>query len=375
MRDLAIGLLKLGHEPIAYSTRLGDVAEEIRAAGVPVTDDLDIVTAPLDIIHGHHHLDTMMALLRFPATPAVYVCHGSAPWEEAGPRFPRILRYVAVDHACRDRLLIQHAIPPDRVRVVLNFVDLERFKPRGRLPDRARRALIFSNQAHEGTHLRPIRAACDHAGVRLDVVGKAFGNICAKPEALLGNYDIVFAKGRAALEALAVGTAVVLCDAAGAGPLVTTQNVAELRPLNFGLRALRETLSSEVMSRAIAGYDPIDAANVSGIIRANAGQSAAIDELLSLYHEVIAEHHGNPNHDVAAEQKAVADYLEELAPRLRAFDLLTAKEAQLEMITKSRSWRLISRYIAIKHGYVLPAFDRISRLWERPEANRMRSRK
>jgi hypothetical protein len=274
---------------------------------------------------------------------------------------------VAVDHACRDRMVLQDAIPPDRIRVILNFVDLERFKPRAPLPSRPRLALIFSNQANEETHLPAVRSACERAGIQLDVVGSGAGKSCATPEAVLGNYDIVFAKGRAALESLAVGAAVVLCDAAGAGPLVTTQNVPELRPLNFGILALREPPIPEVIARAIAGYDPIDAANVSGIIRADAGRDSAIDALLSLYREVIDEHHRNPKHDVVAEQKAVAAYLHELAPRLKAFGVPTAKEVQLEMIKNSRSWRLIGRYIALKHNLVLPACNRISGLW-RPEA-------
>jgi len=88
VRDLAIALLKRGHIPIAYSTKLGDIAQEIRAATVPVIDNLDALAAPPDVIHGHHHLDTMTALLRFPGVPAVYFCHGWLPWEETPPRFP-----------------------------------------------------------------------------------------------------------------------------------------------------------------------------------------------------------------------------------------------------------------------------------------------
>ena len=42
--------------------------------------------------------------------------------------------------------------------------------------------------------------------------------LLARPEEALGSYDIVFAKARAAAEAVATGTAVVLCDVAGAGP-------------------------------------------------------------------------------------------------------------------------------------------------------------
>jgi glycosyltransferase involved in cell wall biosynthesis len=373
VRDLAIGLLERGHEPIAYSTRLGDVAQDIRGAGVLITDNLNTLGESPDIIHGHHHLDTMTALLHLPSTPAIYVCHGSTPWEEAAPRFPRILRYLAVDQACRDRLVIEHAIQPERIRVVLNFVDLDRFKPRAQLPPHPRRALIFSNQANEYTHTSAVRLACERAGIALNVVGNAVGNVCAEPESLLGNYDIVFAKGRAALEALAVGAAVVLCDAVGAGPMVTTQNVAELRPLNFGIRALREPLSPEVLSQAIVRYDPIDAARVSGFIRANAGRDAVIDELLSLYQEVIDEHRQTSDRDVDSEQKAAAVYLRELSPRLyqrdQAMQELAVKEAELEttrtqlgLIENSRSWRLIRRYIAIKHNQVLPAFDRVSRL-------------
>src|SRR5438132_12739991 len=99
----------------------------------------------------------MMALLRFPAVPAVYFCHGWAPWVEAPPHFPRIRRYVAVDQTCRDRLVCEHAIPEDRVRVLLNFVDLQRFKPRRPLPARPTRALFFSNYAREDTHLTAVR--------------------------------------------------------------------------------------------------------------------------------------------------------------------------------------------------------------------------
>src|SRR5437660_11738141 len=149
VRDLATALLALGHTPIAYSTHLGEVARELRAATVPVIDDLNALATPPNLIHGHHHLDTMTALLHFPGVPAISFCHGWLPWEEAPPRFPRILRYVAVDHTCRDRLVLEHAIPENRIRVLLNFVDLERFRPRGPLPERPERALVFSNYADE----------------------------------------------------------------------------------------------------------------------------------------------------------------------------------------------------------------------------------
>ena len=48
----------------------------------------------------------------------------------------------------------------------------------------------------------------------------------------------MFAKGRTALEALAIGCATILADAVGAGPLVTPDNYDRLRRRNFGIREL-----------------------------------------------------------------------------------------------------------------------------------------
>src|SRR4051812_7135144 len=39
-RDVALALLARGHRPVAYSTHLGPVADELRRATVPVVDDL-----------------------------------------------------------------------------------------------------------------------------------------------------------------------------------------------------------------------------------------------------------------------------------------------------------------------------------------------
>lgn len=343
VRDLAIGLLARGHTPVAYSSHLGEVAEEIRAATVPVVSALDGLPPP-DVIHGQHHLDTMVALLHFPGVPAIYFCHGWMPWEELPPRFPRILRYVAVDHTCRDRLVFERGIAEDSVRVLFNWVDLERFKPRRPLPRRPKRALVFSNYATEQNSISAVRKACARAGIVLDVLGLGVDKACAKPEGVLGNYDIVFSKGRAALEALAVGTAVILCDAMGAGPMVTTDNVDRLRPLNFGIRTLCNPVNADLLAREIACYNPRDAFEVSRRVRATAGREPVLDELLSIYQEVIEEHHRGLEDNLIAEERATAAYLCELLPRLKQRDQVARTlEAQLAESERAKqflgSWR------------------------------------
>jgi len=332
--ELALALRARGHDPVVYSAVLGELAGELAAGGVAVTDRLDALIEPPDLIHGHHHTGTLAALLHFPGVPGLFVCHGYEPWEEAPLLFPRLLRYVAVDLPTGERLTAA-GVSAERLETILNFVDLDRFQPRPPLPPRPRRALVFSNNAHEGTHLPAVRAACAEAGIEVDVTGIASGTVAARPEDLLPAYDLVFAKARAAIEALAVGAAVVLCDAAGCGPMVASSNLDRLRPLNFGFRALDQPLSVPALSDQIARYDPSDAMRVCGSVRQVAGLDRAVARYLDLYERILEEHRaaGAAASDPAAEGRAAAAYLRWLDPYL--------KERDRALIDRAALWRRV----------------------------------
>ena len=83
----------------------------------------------------------------------------------------------------------------------------------------------------------------------------------------------MFAKARAAIEAMAVGAAVVLCDFGGVGPMVASGSFAELRPLNFGFQALTQPHTPTNLLMQIALYDAQDASRVRDLIRSSAGWS------------------------------------------------------------------------------------------------------
>ena len=283
VRDVALALLRRGHRPAVFSLVHGDIAAELRRSTVPVLDDVTRLGEAPDVIHGHHHLETLIATLAFPGTPVVNFCHGWAPWEEMPLHHPAVRRYVAVDEVCVDRLVREEGISPDRVELLLNFVDFDRFRPRAPLPARPARALVLSNAATPDGYARVIAAACQAAGITLDIVGGAVGRASDAPEDLLPAYDLVFAKGRAALEALAVGCATVLADGAGAGPLVTPAHYAALRLRNFGIRELRHAHDVAWYAEQIGQYDAGAAAAVSARVRAEAGLEPAIDRLLSIY--------------------------------------------------------------------------------------------
>jgi glycosyltransferase involved in cell wall biosynthesis len=289
VRDVCRTLIGRGHRPVAFSLVLGEIAEELRVSTVPVVSNLDKAGFTPDVIHGHHHIETLIAALHYPGVPIVHFCHGFLPWEERPLHHPSIARYVAVDSACFDRLTVEEGIAPERIERLPNFVDLRRFAPRGALPLRPRRALVLSNQVEPGGYIEMIREACQLSGIELEVAGARWGRVVERPEELMAGVDLVFAKAKTALEAMAVGCAVVLADIFGAGPLVTMRDFDEMRSCNFGIRLLREPHSVDWYRSQIAAYDPAEADDISRRVRQDAALDKAVDHLLEIYERAIAD--------------------------------------------------------------------------------------
>lgn len=334
--DLARALVRRGHLPVAYSTILGPVADELRRATVPVVERLEDLTEAPDVIHGQHHLDAMTAMLRFPDTPAIFVCHGWQPWQEEPPHFPTIRRYVAVDALCRERL-VTHGIPSAECSVIPNFVDLARFPSRAPLPVRPMRAAVFSNSlAADSLLAAEIRSACDDHGIVLDVLGAAAGTATGDPGRALAEYDVVFAKGRSAIESLAVGCATIVCDAAGLSGMVTMARLPSLRGLNFGLRTLQDSpVTRESVARALGDYDAADAAQVSAWMRSDADLEVAADRWVDLYRDVVALPLVPSDRHARACLAAASDYLARVS---RLTKRVEAAEAASTRAEQARSW-------------------------------------
>jgi glycosyltransferase involved in cell wall biosynthesis len=288
VRDLAYALARYGHFPMIYCPRVGGLAQEIIAAGVPVYTRLEDIRLPPDIIHGHHHGEIVAALLHFPETAGIFVCHDRLAWHDIPPPHPRLLCFVAVDLNVKERLNA-FAIPESRIQIVPNAVDTERFTRRAPLPKQPRKALIFSNYATAGTYVEIVQAACNSLGIQLDVVGSGVGRQSSCPEAEVGQYDLVFAKARCALEAMAAGCAVILCDIRGIGPYVTRADVEHYRTWNFGMRLLGEPHEAARVIEKIRQYDADDAARVRDYVRREASIDIAVQQYLSIYKAILAE--------------------------------------------------------------------------------------
>ena len=313
VRDLALGLMARGHAPVVYSPVLGPIAQELRDATIPVVDNLARVVEAPDVIHAQHRHETMEALLHFPGVPAAYFCHDWHAWQDLPPVFPRIRRYVAVDETRRDRLVLEAGVPPERIQILPNGVDTARFQPRRPLPEKPERALVFSSYVRSEHQVRGVREACRRAGISLEVVGSGVGRSEARPEDLLNRFDLVFAMGRSALEAMAVGTGVVVWGLEGLGGFVRRENFPRLLSLNFGRRALHLGGLCD-LDGEIARYDRREAEAVQGEVRQRLNLDAFIGAHLRIYGEVLREEAARG--DVPElELQAAADYLLTCEPR------------------------------------------------------------
>lgn len=372
VHDLAMNLLRRGHNPVVYAPESGEVALELRRATVAVTDSLQTVSAPPDLIIGNTHPDTMCALLQFPGVPAIFLCHAWDAWLADAPKFPRLRRYVAVDETCRDWLVSQRGIPEDRVRIIYNGVDLERFKPREPLPEKPARAAVFSNHISETNGLGVIRAACQRAGLSLDVIGRSGGQVVSRPEEILRRYDLVFGKARCALEAMATGCAVITCDYGQLGCMVTSQNWPELRRMNFGRRSIRNRLDVDGVLAEIARFNRDDARHVSRCIRDVANLGDSVEALLALGREAIIEQTrvGSPGPE--AELRAAGEYIRSMnafRDSVRLQGELSEEAAQSRMFREHAEQlqhdnAILQREIASAHAQAAALEGQLRRIYE-----------
>jgi hypothetical protein len=203
----------------------------------------------------------------------------------------------------------------------------------------------------------------------LDLIGRGFGTASPAPESLLHRYDLVFAKGRSALEAMAVGTAVVPVSAFGLGPMVTAADFDRLRRLNFGIRALRLPLTPAALIAEIARYDAADAAEVSRRVRATADREDAVDALVALYRGVLDRWRDPLSHPGAPEEsRAASRYLRSLTSTLKQAAAeraaLTGRAEAAEALPAQLRERIAVLEAQVDHGRATIGHMERSRFWQ-----------
>jgi hypothetical protein len=275
-----------------YAPTQGQLAQELRTRGVSVISDIRAAKKP-DIIHGTFYFETLIACDAFPDTPMVFQTHAALIWMALPPKSPSLRAVMSVDDACTWSIRSTGIDALDIV-MTLNFADTEKFAPRSPLPTAPRKALVFSNYAQPGAYPEILKRRCAAFGIEVDIAGSGVGAATTEPQVLLREYDLVFAKGRCAIEAIAVGCAVIPCDVRGMAALVSTSNFDELRRRNFGWSTHTTPHDSEFLDEQIRAYDPADVALVQARMRAEGSMHTAIDQLEDVYRGVLSAGPASP---------------------------------------------------------------------------------
>jgi hypothetical protein len=283
--ETARGLRARGHNVSIYAQRDGATAGHLRAEGFEVVTDLAALSTTPDIVQANQTYPLLEAVGRFSAVPAISICHDATAWFNEPIDLPSIGRHVAVDRACRDRIAARLPHHAERIEVLHNAVDLDRFQQRGPLPAKPKRALIIAKNTRD---LDPIVAACRRRAIEFDVVGSAVGREMGDLPRRLHETDLVFATARSALEAIAVGCAVIVIDGRGLAGLATADTVASWREDNFGRRLLSRAIAVDSIAAEIDRYDPGDARSASDFVRRNSSLDRYLDRLEAVHREAIA---------------------------------------------------------------------------------------
>lgn len=319
VRDLARGLQNLGHSVLAYGSDVQQQERLLESDLVPVATDLEHLPFMPDVIHGQHHLDAMTALTALPGVPALFHCHG-AVWREAVPRHPRIHRYLTVSRTLAERIAIESCIPPADITVLPNAVDMARFAtirtPRSR-PARA----LFYNRRHgeDSATLAAIRDAAARHGLTLDCAGIPIGPEVLRPEAVLPTYDVVFASGVSAIEALACGCAVVVLGRTSCGELVRPDNVDRYRQVNFSIAVNSPPPSADKIAAELDLYSASDGEALTARVRVEADFQRSVEILVRIY-ETLVERQRALEPDPRAELLAASRYLRRIVPLIKMTD-------------------------------------------------------
>ncbi len=281
--DLAGGLQARGWECGIYTPRPGPLAEAFRQRGISVHHDLDELTFQPEVLHCQHTMESLALRDRFPGIPALFMVHDGRSLHDTTPGLAGWAALVAVDDFCRERIMRETGLGEGQIEVINNSVDTRRFLARNPLPEVPLRAAIFTSNAVSNAHVLASRALFGKLGIALDELGPGAGNPVAYPENWLPRYDLVLAKGRCAMEAMAVGCAVILIGAEGMGEMVTPENFAAFKKRNFGLSLLRPGMDQDFLGEQVQRYSADRARQVHELLRTTCGLDGTVESFIQLY--------------------------------------------------------------------------------------------
>jgi len=340
-RDLARGLQSRGHFVIAYGSDRHQLERLLERDSIPVVVDLEKLPFRPDVIHARHHLDAMTAVMTLSGVPAIYHCVGPS-WASVLPKHPRIYRYVAPS-AQIVSLLEREGIGSGQIDPIPNAIDLDRFARMREPAAVPTRALVYDDLlSMEAPFVQAVTVELKGADIDVAFVGRRFGRVIENPEQQLLDYDIVFASGRKAIEAIVCGCSVFVI---GTSEPVDLTNFDRMRGTNF--TNAEEHSAARAVSHALHQYSAETCIHLAHKLRTVAEFPGFVGKIEQTYQSAITSNLQREI-DLDAEDWSASVYLHKLGKLMKETDFKQKAEGNLPLSSASRFLDISAKLASIE---------------------------
>jgi hypothetical protein len=270
-------LLRLGHEVVVYAPELGPFADFARDRGLGVVDRVRELPAECDVVFAQDSIVVYDLVERYPDALTVFRICGDVYDFQSPPQLEGVVDLVVVLSDRYERLARACAVNAPILRLRIP-VDIDRLTPIGGIRARPERVVVLGNYTDR---IDMIRSAWEPRGIEVVQVGgtKQRYDIA---NALEGA-DIVVAKSRAALDAMACGRAVYVLDTFGGDGWVTLEAYQALETDHFAGQATARVIGAAELQRDLDDYDAgMGEANRDLVVQHHRARDHAIELLAAL---------------------------------------------------------------------------------------------
>jgi hypothetical protein len=243
-------LLRLGHEVVLYAPELGPFADHARRRGLELCDSLRELPDACDVAFAQDAIVVYELARRYPDALAVFRICGDVFDFQLPPQLDGVVDLVVVlsDRYARLAASCAARVPLLRLRIP---IDVDRLVPLGAIRERPRRAVLLGNYGERDALIREV-----WGGLGLEVTSVGGDAQSYDVAAALADADVVVAKSRAALDAMACGRAVYVYDFLGGDGWVTPQRYPALEADHFAGQATERVIDATALAADLADYRP-----------------------------------------------------------------------------------------------------------------------
>ena len=309
-------LQRLGHEVVLYAPELGPYADHARRRGLDVAGGLRELPETCDVVFAQDSIVVHELAARYPQALSVFRICGDVFDFQLPPQVDGEVDLIVVLSDRYERLAAACAVnvPVVRLRVP---IDIDRLVPAGAIRERPERAVLLGNY---GDRVALVSQTWGALGIDVSHVGAATQTFDVA--GAVADADIVVAKSRAALDAMACGRAVYILDFLGGDGWVTPQSYAAMEADMFAGQATDRVIDAAALAADLDGYRP---------------------EMGVVNRDLVVQHHSARDHVIAL----LASLGEHAPPRERTPRVPLQELSRL--VAMQWSWELTAREFRALH--------------------------